>query len=339
MHSKYDVINYIENHKFNNSYYLNNQLLFNRLLACVSKFNWRNVLNDKINCKEHELYEWINQLIILPNNSLSTKINWILMDIHEYPLCQVCNTPLKNNISSIAFYPKCCSSNCSNKNPIKKLKIQQSLIDHFGVPVPMKSDIVKQHYSNTIKEMYGCDWYVQTNDFKHKFEQSCIDHFGVDHNMKSKDFYDLKYRKHFEDIGLWFPRDQKSDYEIYYELSDWKQQMFNYIDDPIQLNMLKTLGVFNSKTNVNGIVRDHIFSRAIGFTFKVFPEILRHPCNCQLISHRLNTIKRKKCGITLNELFIKILNFDKKWNEQSICVEQIINYQQGKRWINPYKVQ
>ena len=44
--------------------------------------------------------------------------------------------------------------------------------------------------------------------------------------------------------------------------------------------MLKTLGVFNSKTNVNGIVRDHIFSRAMGFKFKVFPEILRHPCNC-----------------------------------------------------------
>lgn len=50
--------------------------------------------------------------------------------------------------------------------------------------------------------------------------------------MKSKDFYDLNYRKHFEEIGLWLPNEIKSDYKIYYDLANWKQQMFNFIDDP-----------------------------------------------------------------------------------------------------------
>lgn len=338
MNSKQNIINYIEAHKFSNSYYLINQELFNRLLMCVSKFNWRNSLNNKPQCKEYELYEWINTLIQLPfNNSLSTKINWILMDIHQYPICQVCHKQLTYDVTAISFYPECCSSKCSNRYPKKKLKIQQSLLNHFGVLVPMKSDAVKQKYSNTIKETYDHSWYVQTNDFKHKSKQSYINHFGVDHNMKSKDFYDLKYRKHFEELGIWTPLELKSDYNIYCQLANWKQQMFNYIDDPVQLNLLKQHGVFNSYTNISGVVRDHIYSRDAGFKNGVFPEILRHPCNCQIMLHKDNTIKGKQCGITLDNLFTKILNFDKIWYEQSICIEYIVNYKQGKRWVNPYK--
>jgi len=95
--------------------------------------------------------------------------------------------------------------------------------------------------------------------------------------------------------------------------------------------------VFNSYTNISGVVRDHIYSRDAGFKNGVFPEILRHPCNCQIMLHKDNTIKGKQCGITLDNLFTKILNFDKIWYEQSICIEYIVNYKQGKRWVNPYK--
>ena len=339
--SKDDVLLLIEQNKQTNPYYLENQNLFDQLVQCVSKFNWRNKLNAKPNCEYYQLYVWVMQHFeaLLPNNSLSTKINWLLTNRTCYPICKVCGKQLTYDIAAISIYSKWCSPICSNRDNDKKLKIQQSFLDHFGVPHAMQCDSIKAKYQQSIRQNYGCDWYVQTNKFKESAQKTYVKNYGVDHNMKSKEFYDLKYRKHFEEIGLWIPNDSKSDYEIYYDLANWKKQMFDFIDDPNQLTLLKEYGVFNPQTNTKGIVRDHIYSRDAGFKNKVFPEILRHPCNCQLISHRDNTIKRKSCGMTLDELFTKILEFDKIWYEQSICIEQILNYKQGKRWVNPYKNQ
>lgn len=339
--SKQKAYSFIEQNKSTNPYYLENSILFDQLIQCVLQRNWHNKLNSKPNCNYHELYDWITLHFekLLPNNSLSTKINWLLTNRTSYPICKVCGKPLTYNVPAISIYSKWCSPSCSNKDDDKKHLIQQSLLNHFGVPHAMQSDRVKIKYQQTIRQNYGCDWYVQTNCFKESAKKTYIQNYGVDHNMKSKDFYDLNYRKHFEEIGLWLPNEIKSDYKIYYDLANWKQQMFNFIDDPQQLILLKEHGIFNPYTNTNGIVRDHIYSRAAGFENKVFPEILRHPCNCELILHRDNTIKRKQCGMTLDELFTKILKFDKIWIEQSICIEQILNYKQGKRWINPYKNQ
>lgn len=83
-----------------------------------------------------------------------------------------------------------------------------------------------------------------------------------------------------ESLGKWIPKELKTDYEVYYEESNWKYRMFDLIEDKSQLDMLNQFGVFNSLTNSKGVVRDHIYSRHSGFIQRVFPEIMRHPCNC-----------------------------------------------------------
>ena len=86
-------------------------------------------------------------------------------------------------------------------------------------------------------------------------------------------------------------------------------------------------------------VRDHKFSRKNGLFFGVFPEILRHPCNCQILTHRNNVSKsRTDTGfgidnsITLEMLFQNIRTFTGDWQEQNLCLDLIAKYERGERW-------
>ena len=160
---------------------------------------------------------------------------------------------------------------------------------------------------------------------------------GIASAKKFTPEYKEKFRKRMEEDGHWVPLKDKNDWDVYKDLSNWKQRMFDLITDKNQLQLLNEHGVFNSWKNNKGIVRDHMYSRKSGFINGVFPEILRHPCNCQLLTHADNT--RKKSSryvdadtISLNELFNLILDYKKDWTEQSLCVKLIKDYQNNKRW-------
>ena len=77
-----------------------------------------------------------------------------------------------------------------------------------------------------------------------------------------------------------------------------------------------------------------MFGRKSGFDKKVFPEILRHPGNCQLITHS-NNIKKSKsnndCVITLENLFERILLWG-DYEEQELCLSLIEKYKNGERY-------
>lgn len=122
------------------------------------------------------------------------------------------------------------------------------------------------------------------------------------------------YRKLNEENGNWLPLEQVSDWEIYQRAANWKH--------------IKTDKI---------LVRDHIYGRRAGYTNKVFPEILRHPCNLQYISRRENLkkvwkTKERDAGQTLDELFYKIEHFSGIWEEQQLCLELINRYKNGERW-------
>ena len=155
--------------------------------------------------------------------------------------------------------------------------------------------------------------------------------------------YQIKRRQTCEQNGQMIPLSQKTDYEIYYDLANWKYQMFDIITDEKQLQLLKDNGVFNTQSNTKGCVRDHIYSRFSGFNDKVFPEILRHPCNCQIVlnSYNIRKTSRAKRGPddqSKEILFDKIKHYDGQWIEQKLCLKLICDYENGKRWVNPYKV-
>lgn len=158
---------------------------------------------------------------------------------------------------------------------------------------------------------------------------------GFKSKLKFTPEYKQRMRNKNELTGDWIPLHIKPDYVLYRTLANWKGRMFDLIDDPG--NLLSTLGVFNVYRNRKGIVRDHMYSRRSGFEHGVFPELLRHPCNCQLLTHSNNL--RKKMGrykdadsITLIELFSRILLWKNVWAEQDKCVILLNRYNSGERY-------
>jgi len=148
--------------------------------------------------------------------------------------------------------------------------------------------------------------------------------------------YKIKHRSKMESIGRWLPLDQKEDCEIYFKESNWISFMF----DIVSLELFKKYGVWHCKNNKIGLVRDHKYSRKSGFINKVFPEILRHPANCNLISHSEN-VRMAQMGmddlITIEELFEAIQCYNGNWKEHEICLQLITDYLSGKRWTNKHK--
>ena len=167
---------------------------------------------------------------------------------------------------------------------------------------------------------------------------------GIEHKIFMNDpKTKIYYRKLWEDRGRWIPLTEKDSIEIYYKEANWIASMFNNCSED-EVKLIKECGIFNQITNSKGVVRDHMYSRKSGFINGVFPEILRHPCNCQIITHAKNVSKAQRGkrytdndSQTLEELFEKIENYDKPWIEQNICLDKIKRYKAGERWVNPYK--
>jgi len=67
----------------------------------------------------------------------------------------------------------------------------------------------------------------------------------------------------------------------------------------------------------------------------VFPEIIRHPANCQIITHSNNikkSLKNNDSDITLVQLFNRIINWKDDYFEHSLCINLINDYNNGNRY-------
>lgn len=167
--------------------------------------------------------------------------------------------------------------------------------------------------------------------------QDSKEKIGKKSKEKFTENYKQSYRKKMEEIGKWIPLDKKTDYEIYFKESDWIKSMFDelYIE---YKDLIESHGIFNTHSNTKGVVRDHAFSRRSGFDLGVFPEILRHIENCQIILHSDNVKKNvsknvESDSILLEELLDKIEHTQyNNWEEQEVCLAKIREYRNGKRW-------
>lgn len=150
---------------------------------------------------------------------------------------------------------------------------------------------------------------------------------GIKSKEKFKDpAYNKRIRKIMEERGYWVPIHLKNDYDVYFKLADW--------DDYALINLSESdRELFYSDTRK--FVRDHMYGRYDGFLNLVFPEILRHPSNCQILTRSENVKKRQKdkdrC-IELDELFSLIREYDKFYDKQEECLELIRKYENGQRW-------
>lgn len=157
---------------------------------------------------------------------------------------------------------------------------------------------------------------------------------GYKSSLKFTEEYKQKMRVINEERGVWIPLNKKNDYRFYRDLSNWVGQVIT--ENTIGVDKLKTGKLYDKNNrNKNSYVRDHIFGRKNGFVLGVFPEIIRHPANCQIITHSDNikkSLKNDDSDIHLVELFDRISNWNGVYFEQLLCVELIEQYNSGKKY-------
>ena len=84
------------------------------------------------------------------------------------------------------------------------------------------------------------------------------------------------------------------------------------------LSLIEKYGWYSSKNNgdnADGVSRDHIVSVRYGFDNDISPDVISHPANCQLMQQVKNSSKNSKCGMTLEELKLKIEEWNKKYKQ------------------------
>lgn len=188
----------------------------------------------------------------------------------------------------------------------------------------------KKFSEDRIKKMHG---HRTIESYSHIPNIETRNKIGLASSLKYKDEnFRLKYRKIMEEKGHYVPLKDKTDFEIYKNEANWISKMWDLFD-------IKHIEVYNSflKNSSTGMVRDHIYSRLDGFRNSIFPEILRHPANCQLLTHSDNVKKRwLKNNITIEDLFLNIQKYDNEWIEHDLVLSKIKDYKDGLRWFNKY---
>ena len=102
---------------------------------------------------------------------------------------------------------------------------------------------------------------------------------------------------------------------------------FNLADfpDEFDFRLIEQHGWYkatNRGNNLGGVSRDHIVSVKYGFENKIDPEIISHPANCRLLVHNENVSKGEDCGITIEQLKQKIIEWNKKYEFASLAQKQ-----------------
>jgi hypothetical protein len=113
-----------------------------------------------------------------------------------------------------------------------------------------------------------------------------------------------------------YDRDNMPKYQYYYKNCQFK---FGLTDFPTEFDfkLIEEYGWYNAKNhgdNLNGVSRDHMISVKFGFENNISAEIISHPANCKLLRHNDNVSKHSKCSITLDDLMLKITEWNIKYN-------------------------
>jgi endogenous inhibitor of DNA gyrase (YacG/DUF329 family) len=270
--------------------------------------------------------------------------------------CPVCNKQFNRYASQAKAKSVCCSKKCYAINMESSMKGENNpnFNNRWSEQQKKKqSKLMRSKVTDELRYKYG------TANRGKKFSQERIESmhkhrdkksYSRPHTKKSKTLigikskqkwenpeYLQKYRQTMENNGYWIPLCEKSDFEIYYQEADWIERMFDLILCKKQLRLLKKYGIFHNKNNISGVVRDHMLSRRTGFNLGIFPQILRHPANCQILTAKDNI--KKKNGryidadhLTIEELFDKIESYAGNWAEQELCTTLISAYKAGQRY-------
>lgn len=211
---------------------------------------------------------------------------------------------------------------------------KKKCFETYGVDHTFKCVLIQQKIKNTNLLKYGVETPFQSESIRQLCKKSNLEKYGYENPIHNKLLKQKAYNTQVNS-GKYTHPSLKNDWEIYKGMSHFKGSIDNFIHTTEQWELFERYGLYSSKSdnkNLNGLVRDHKFSRRHGFDFKVFPEIIRHPINCILIPHRDNASKGYSSCISLDQLFDDIFCYKKMWYEQKICLELIDKYLKDEQW-------
>lgn len=217
------------------------------------------------------------------------------------------------------------------KKRLQSEKIK-STVDHVYKYKAGSANRGKKFSAERIEAMHG---HRDSSSYSHPHSDESKRIIG----LKSSEKWTDEYKKRQYELGVAtnriIPDDMRTDFEIYQRESHWIKRMWDLVEGS---ELVQKLGTFNPNNNTSGCVRDHRISKTDGFKLGLFPEILRHPVNCQIISHSENSSKGEKSSITARELIDNIRTYDKIWDEQSIVLDLINRWESGERFsANEYR--
>jgi len=184
-----------------------------------------------------------------------------------------------------------CSHSCATSESNKKRKIN------------LESN---EKRKNTYKEKYK----------NHKYKSILCNNCG---NILILQFHRSKYCN--KNCKKSYQRKNMTEYQKYKQDSLFKFSLNSYPYE-FDFDLIKKHGWYkptNRGNNLNGVSRNHLYSIMDGFENNVDTYLISHPANCKLILQKENSSKHKKSSITLDELKEKVIEWNKKYNNENIA--------------------
>ena len=250
--------------------------------------NKRSFANHVRWCEKNPRYEEIREGCI---KKLKSKPSKQKTYIHQ---CEICGKDYEvqctEHKQQLGKYKKTCCDKCAKQLTVNNTDTElknKKLSEVFRQKPSHKKEIIK------ICKYCGVEF---TTNNKNRIFCSCLCH--------------NRYRKlgGYEDVS-----DGKLK-SIYKSCCQFKFSL-NSFPNEFDFSLIEKYGWYKAKNrgnNLNGISRDHIYSRDKGFENLIDPYIISHPANCQLLRHNDNASKHSDCDIELESLIEKI----KKWNQK-----------------------
>lgn len=252
----------------------------------VLMMNKRSFANHVRWCKKNPRYAEIKESCISKLKSKPSKQKTYICQ------CEVCGKEYEVQCTEhkhkLGKYRKTCCDKCSKQ--LTTLKTNNEI----------KIEKLKSHYISNIL-IKKCEYCGKEYSTKKQNRKFC----SIECAIKQRS---LTYYKNCNEQKL----------KHLYKFSCQFKFSLNSFPNEFDFSLIEKYGWYKAKNrgdNLNGVSRDHIYSRDKGFENLIDPYIISHPANCQLLRHNDNASKHSDCDIEIENLINKIKEWNQKYGE------------------------
>ena len=158
----------------------------------------------------------------------------------------------------------------------------------------VRKECIRLMYEDNLNPRQVCSEYLKLDKSYHQF-------LSLSMGIQLKNLSDSQ-KAYYHRIGTYDNMDEKAKYYL--------ECKFTFSDDLLPylpgFESLVKLGWYNSRSNLQGVAKDHMVSRNYGWTHSIDPYLISHPANCTILPQVENEQKSSKCSITVNELLERV---------------------------------